>query len=252
VLDILKMLERKVITGYCTTYTCPIWDVQFLKSFEGDLGRFAFRMQKYWGDLRKLMDLRMRETSNRNGPPLSHYEALRSMEFVAKGMRDLHNVGILHRDLKASNVFVEFTYKPGREHYICSSECKHVDLYNDAFDCRVGDFECSRGVVGTGFWRAPEILLGLKNRNVTPNLFTRKSDVYSYGMTCYEILTGKFPLEDVECSDYDFVLEGGRPKLPEFVDLWICEMLKSCWHSDPSKRPSFQDLCETLEHHIHK
>ena len=56
----------------------------------------------------------------------------------------------------------------------------------DNFHCAVADYECSLGVVGTGFWRAPEILRALQidNRNLNRKLFSYKADIYSFGMTC--------------------------------------------------------------------
>jgi hypothetical protein len=58
-------------------------------------------------------------------------------------------------------------------------------------DFVVADYECSIGVVDSRYWRVPEILEVVKNRTLhtTPDVFTTKSDVYSYAMTCYEILT---------------------------------------------------------------
>ena len=107
---------------------------------------------------------------------------------------------------------------------------------------RVADFECSLGVAGTRFWRAYLI----KNGNIEPHLFTQASDVYSYGMTCYEILTGLITFEDRRHSDYDVVLHGGRHVLPGHVRAWMKTLLARCWQSDPLKRPTFQEITEVL------
>lgn len=40
---------------------------------------------------------------------------------------------------------------------------------------------------------------------------------YSFGMTCYEILTGEIPLGNLGPKDYDVVLQGARPVLPSGV-----------------------------------
>jgi serine/threonine protein kinase len=86
------------------------------------------------------------------------------------------------------------------------------------FSSILADYECSIGVVGTQFWRAPEILLGAKNKDNLPSSFIVKSVVYSYAMTCYDVLTGKFPFEDLgkdlQFTDYDHVLKVERPVLP--------------------------------------
>jgi hypothetical protein len=60
---------------------------------------------------------------------------------------------ILHNDLKASNVLAYGSASEG------------PDMTKDGmYNVHVADYECSVGVVGAGFWRAPEILRQLKDR----------------------------------------------------------------------------------------
>ena len=134
-------------------------------------GRSAFLMSRKWGDLRQLMDLRMRHNGNLRPPFMmadgNYLECciLDIMMLIAEGMRDLHREGTLHRDLKASNILIH----PG------GSDYDPVTNLNHDLQCWVADFECSIGVVGTGYWRAPEIL-AVKNRtwSTTPDVFTTK------------------------------------------------------------------------------
>jgi hypothetical protein len=110
----------------------------------------------------------------------------------------------------------------------------------------VADFDSPMGVVGTGFWRAPEVLLAVKNRvsdlHSNQEIWTKKVDVYSYAMTCYEVLTGCIPFEGHEQNDYDGVIGGERPPLPNYVNPRLQELLKRCWHCEPSIRPNFRDI----------
>lgn len=140
----------------------------------------------------------------------------------------MHNCDIIHRDLKASNVlltFLEYGWTP-----------------------RVVDYECSIGVCGTGFFRALEILQACRDYSVSKKreLFTMASDAYSYGMLCYEILIGKLPFEDYGKSDFDHVLVGERPSLPNHVDGWLQDLLRWCWESNPLSRPSFREILEVF------
>lgn len=200
--------------------------------------RFGFWMFRFAGDLRKLLDLRM-ERNNCQCAPLSDAELVRSMEDIARGMKGLHEDNIVHRDLKASNVLV--TDREGTK-----PEGVDCDAW---YRCFVADFECSVGVVGTGFWRAPEILQGVKDRKVTPNLFTKEADVYSYAMTCYEMITGRLPFERVMRNDYDVVLREDRPNLPKETMPWIKELLSRCWHANPLKRPRFEEIHKCIIEH---
>jgi serine/threonine protein kinase len=128
--------------------------------------------------------------------PFPYNSTLGMMRQIAAGMEDLCVIGIIHRDLKASNIFVsplEFL-KEGqtRIHHSRKVELKE-DLAYDWFMVRVGDYESSDGVVGTGFWRPPEVLKALKEDS-TPT-YTTAVDVYGFGMVCYELLTGHIPFQ---------------------------------------------------------
>lgn len=81
-------------------YLSRIWGGVLLAN-----GRFAFRMWKHWGDLRKLIDLRMQCNGNRSSP-FSACELERNMRQIASGMETLSRCNIVHRDLKASNVLI--------------------------------------------------------------------------------------------------------------------------------------------------
>ena len=82
-------------------YTCSILGATLLND-----GRFAFLMPRCWGDLRKLIDLRMQKNHNQ-GAPFTSAVTTQIMLQIAHGMRGLHEHGIVHRDLKAANVLLK-------------------------------------------------------------------------------------------------------------------------------------------------
>jgi hypothetical protein len=203
-------------------------------------GRFAFIMAKCWGDLRKLIEIRMKHNNNQP-PPFPNEVAITCMWQIAKGMLELHTRDIPHCDLKAANILIQ---QPSR--------FKVFDpIRADRFTCKLADFECSVGVVGTGFWRAPEILKAVKDRTVSTTdreaLFTKNADVYSYAITCYEILTGGMPFKGVSQNNYDIVINGARPSLPPEIPPWMEALLNRCWDADPSKRPPSKEIVDILE-----
>jgi serine/threonine protein kinase len=206
---------------------CWVVDAQLL---EGD--RFAFVFHRHWGDLRKLIDKQMRRC---NGAlPFSFLATLSTLIEIAVGMASLHKLGILHRDLKAANVLVA---REGFGEYSRNGGPRVI----------VADFESSVGTVGTGFWRAPEVLLALKNCSLTPETFTQQTDVYSYAMTCYEVMTGCEPFEGRSWNDYDAVLDGERPALPaDDTSSMLLDLVRQCWHEDPCQRPLFPAIVQTL------
>lgn len=244
----LRDLQNQWPRGFLRSTQCVGTDVFLIRECVPMLGatllqdeRFAFLIQKCWGDLRKLIDMNM-ETNRNCKPPFSDAVAWEFMSDIAVGMRGLHHDGIVHRDLKAANVLIEV-------------------VHGSTMAVHIADFESSVGVVGTGFWRAPEILLALRNREVVPALFTEKTDVYSYAMTCYEILTGHIPFEGEKASNYDLVLGGQRPHLPDALDssslnCKVKALIRRCWHDNPDERPTFKEILqfwdEVLEPHSYR
>jgi serine/threonine protein kinase len=226
-------------------------------------GEVSVVMEAYRGDLRNLIDKRMdfltksRKRSNMQDDddatqmmmmPFPYYSTLSIMRQIALGIKDLCRIGIIHRDLKASNIFVspvECNKGYMRIHNSRKVELKE-DLAYDWFMVRVGDYESSDGVVGTGFWRPPEVLKAVKE-DITPT-YTTAADVYGFGMVCYELLTGHIPFqcEGVRRTDYDAVLSGRRPKLPDYLSPGMTQLLLKCWHHDPCQRPTWDEILETL------
>ncbi len=215
-------------------------------------------MERMLGDLRNFMD-RTLIPFNWNDPSKYLYK-LYMIWCIASGMEQLHRRGLLHRDLKASNVlFGSLTEideeakrdlvrrMPGDFQDIeDSTTLSAINQMLFHVSIKVGDYESSEGVAGTGFWRAPEVLQQLK-RHVTPVISTDKADVYSYAMLCYEILTGSIPFEGHRQSDYDLVLSGTRPELPAILSEGLRRLLESCWQTDPKQRPNFKEITHFLE-----
>ena len=80
--------------------------------------------------------------------------------------------------------------------------------------------------------------------------YTKKSDVYSVGMIMWELATGKRPFSN-EKHDFDLALsilaKENRPQIPNDVPSFYAEVMKSCWNSDPDKRPDSSQLIDLFE-----
>ncbi|CAK9261687.1 unnamed protein product [Sphagnum jensenii] len=116
------------------------------------------------------------------------------------------------------------------------------------FDVKIGDFETSDGVVGTRFWRAPEVLQAVKTGGKP--ILTPAADVYSYGMLCYELLTGRIPFEECAWTAYDVILSGKRPELPAYVTATMKQLLHDCWLAKPRNRPGWTSIINALKEEL--
>jgi serine/threonine protein kinase len=147
---------------------------------------------------------------------------------AARGMNYLHSSkpSFLHRDLKSLNLLVD-----------------------DKWNVKVSDFglttfkdlqKDNKEDTGSLLWMAPEVLRG--------EGYTKSSDVYSFGIILWELLTqldpypGKSPANIMAGVMNDDL----RPEIPSSTTTPIRELIESCWHSDPTQRPTFSQILENL------
>lgn len=90
-------------------------------------------------------------------------------------------------------------------------------------------------------YMAPEIL----RENSVYNI---KSDVYSFAMIAYEIVTQKKPFSEnnEKWKLINKIVDGIRPEFPEFVPEKMKQLISLCWSCDPNKRPSFDYIYKEL------
>uniref|UniRef100_A0A8B9T9K8 Tyrosine-protein kinase n=1 Tax=Anas platyrhynchos TaxID=8839 RepID=A0A8B9T9K8_ANAPL len=151
---------------------------------------------------------------------------------VASGMAYLETQNYIHRDLAARNVLVG-------EH----------NVY------KVADFGLARVENGNICETRPETKLPVKwtaPEAIRHKIFSIKSDVWSFGILLFEILTyGKTPYAGLTGQQVIQMLDTGyRLPKPRCCPQSIYEMMRKCWSQEASERPTFQDLCWQLESFI--
>ncbi|KAG8386203.1 hypothetical protein BUALT_Bualt03G0124600 [Buddleja alternifolia] len=159
---------------------------------------------------------------------------------VARGLEYLHDGAVppvIHRDIKSSNI-----------------------LLDQSMRARVADFGLSReemdskhasNIRGTFGYLDPEY--------ISSRSFTKKSDVYSYGVLLFELIAGRNPLqglmEHVELAAMN--TEGkvgweeiGDPRLEGKFDVEelneVATLAHKCVNRIPRRRPSMRDIVQVL------
>jgi len=148
---------------------------------------------------------------------------------IARGMQYIYKNGIEHRDLKAANVLLTLDENAK----VADFGLSRSDEYRTHSTAHT-----AKGAAGTAPWMAPELL--------DKYLFTEKSDVYSYGIVLYEIVTRSMPWAGLSQAQIAMkvVVRKHRPAIPDNVQAPpdLLDLVTTCWNQEPDQRPTFNEL----------
>lgn len=182
------------------------------------------------------------------GIPLNHLPEdvpldtkVRILKEVAEALHEAHRTGLIHRDVKPSNILVELSETGSYHPYILD-----FGLARLAED---SDLSSPGAIIGTPQYMAPE-----QARGEIMSL-GRRTDVYGLGATMYEVMTGHLPFTGKDSvSILTSIIDRDpppprcfNPHLPRDLETIILK----CLEKDPARRyDSAHDLAEDLQRYL--
>ncbi|XP_029962811.1 mitogen-activated protein kinase kinase kinase 21 isoform X2 [Salarias fasciatus] len=155
---------------------------------------------------------------------------------IARGMHYLHEeavVPLIHRDLKSSNILL-------------LEKIENDDIGRKTL--KITDFGLARewhkttkmSAAGTYSWMAPEV--------IKSSLFSKGSDIWSYGVLLWELLTGEVPYRGIDglAVAYGVAVNKLTLPIPSTCPEPFAKLMEECWDQDPHVRPSFSCILEQL------
>lgn len=135
----------------------------------------------------------------------------------------LHKSEIIHRDIKAANILLT---REGRILLCDFGVAASLPLHSKRST-----------FVGTPYWMAPEVITEGKS-------YDTKADVWSLGITIYEMATGNPPLAEVEQMRVIMLIPKSKPpRLPEGdFSQAMRDFVAACLNEEPKERASSEEL----------
>ncbi|XP_056380215.1 RAF proto-oncogene serine/threonine-protein kinase isoform X4 [Hyla sarda] len=156
---------------------------------------------------------------------------------TAQGMDYLHAKNIIHRDMKSNNIFLHegLTVKIG-------------DFGLATVKSRWSGSQQVEQPTGSILWMAPEVIRMQDN-----NPFSFQSDVYSYGIVLYELMTGELPYSHIRDRDQIIFLVGRGCLVPDLSKLYkncpkaMKRLVADCVQKVKEERPLFPQILSSIE-----
>lgn len=199
---------------------------------QGDLNEFL-RRQSPTQSLRPLsrVSLSVRSlSSDAETGSLSCAEQLSISKQIAAGMAYLSERKFVHRDLATRNCLV------GEEMVV-----------------KIADFGLSRNIYSADYYKANENdaipIRWMPPESIFYNRYTTESDVWAYGVVLWEIFShGMQPYYGMCHEEVIYYVRNGQIlSCPENCPLELYNLMRLCWSTLPSDRPSFSSIHRILE-----
>jgi serine/threonine protein kinase len=150
---------------------------------------------------------------------------------MASAMAFVHHHGVLYRDLKPSNIGIDYQGK--------------VRLFDFGF---ARTYQEEQGhllttMIGTPRYMSPEVAS-------SQGKYGFPADVHSFAMVLWEILVLRKPFEKAKCLKTFLKalhVQQKRPSLKHVASFDIRSLLTASWHPDPDQRPTFALIVDLLE-----
>src|SRR5436305_9376490 len=159
---------------------------------------------------------------------ISWFLKLEKLYYIITGLSNIHDTNIIHKDYHSRNIFLTDTF----------AVIGDLGISKSALEDNNGE------IYGIIPYIAPEVFQKQK--------YTKSSDIYSFGMIMWELITGRKPFWN-QIHDTDLIIricDGLRSLIVSDignVPEGYIELMQECWDPDSIKRPAAVNLMKKIK-----
>ena len=191
------------------------------------------------GDLKKFLDEYLKEKK----APFSEEIVQHLMKQIIDAVKYLHGKKIMHRDLKPEHILLNYADEKSRENKDIMKATIKIIGFDIATHLKEG--QLADDIAGTFAYMSPYILNFSKDHSKEKNIgYDEREDIWSLGITCYKLLTGKCPYNSKTTADLVNKLNKGDYYLPLTLSKEAVSFLNSMLQYNSEKRLTAAQLSE--------
>ncbi|XP_065886404.1 fibroblast growth factor receptor 2-like [Dysidea avara] len=138
----------------------------------------------------------------------------------------------------------------------CLVICSRQQRVEGSGSIKVADFGLAKDIYTSEYYRSEQRgalpVKWMSPESLLVNYFDEKTDVWSYGVTCWEIFSlGRVPYPGVGNNNVIVMIKAGkRLDKPVLCPDKLFTLMQTTWADTPTKRPTFEEIVDTLEQSI--
>ena len=177
------------------------------------------------------------------GRPFSEEIVQYLMKQILNAIIYIHDLNIIHRDLKLENIMVNFDSEKDKEELnMMKAKIKIIDF---GFAIMLSSkFSLTNSAVGTFMYMDPKILKEFDNQVLVDKSrgYGKEADIWSLGCICYQLYRGKYPFEAKTFEELVGKIDKGKYRLPSSASREIISFLDKMLKYKGKDRSSAREL----------